>query len=136
MPMTHNRFSSPVQAEEAFYSAFHRCDTESMAAVWARDNVICVHPGSYAIVGYDAVMRSWTNIFTNSELPEIQVNLLSSIVDDNLAVHMVEEYLRTGDDNHASVLATNIYRKFADSWRMVSHHGSVVNAPAESHTLQ
>jgi ketosteroid isomerase-like protein len=129
-------FLTAEQAEQAFYGAFRRCDSRAMAAVWADDDVICIHPGSPVIVGYDAVIRSWTNIFANDGLPEIQINLLESTTTQQLIVHTVEEVIATGDDTFASVLATNVYRKYAEGWLMVKHHGSLVKAPSESHTIQ
>ena len=136
MPVIARDFPTPNAAEQAFYAAFRRCDNRAMAAVWAEDEVICIHPGTHAIVGYDAVMRSWTNIFSNSGLPEIQVNLLASMSDKSLAIHTVEEIITTGENTYASVLATNVYCKYEDGWRMVKHHGSLVKTPAESHTIQ
>jgi ketosteroid isomerase-like protein len=129
-------FLTAEQTEQAFYEAFRHCDSRAMAVVWADDDVICIHPGTQAISGYDAVLRSWSNIFANDGLPEIQINLLESTATQELVVHTVEEVIATGNETYASVLATNVYRKYAEGWLMVKHHGSLVKTPADSHTIQ
>ena len=129
-------FATSQQAETAFYHAFSGCDTESMTALWAQDEVICVHPGSTAIHGHDAVVRSWGYIFSGAEPPDIQVRLVSAISNETLAVHVVEEHISTGGASSAVLLATNVYRRYDTGWLMVEHHGSVVHAQSEAHTVQ
>lgn len=136
MQLTQENYISPDEAEAAFYAAFSHCDKKAMGEVWAEDDVVCIHPGSNVIVGYDAVMRSWTNIFSNAGLPGIAVNVIKRIHDVTLAVHLVEEVIATGENAYVSVLATNVYRKYEHGWFMVGHHSAVVQAATESHTLQ
>lgn len=130
-----SQFTSATEVEAAFYTAFNRCDYEAMADLWAKDEVVCVHPGSHAIVGYEAVMRSWSHIFTNAELPEIQINVVKQITTDSLAVHVVEEHIATGH-TAAAVVVTNVYRKYKEGWLMVAHHGSVMQMPSRQQVLQ
>ena len=136
MQSTQKNHISADEAEAAFYAAFSHCDREAMGDVWANDDVVCVHPGSNVIVGYDAVMRSWANIFSNAALPNIAINVIKRTLDVTLAVHLVEEVIATGENAYVSVLATNVYRKYEDGWYMVEHHGAIVQAATESHTLQ
>jgi len=136
MQPTQKSHISPDDAEAAFYAAFSRCDKEAMSEVWANDDVVCVHPGSNVIVGYDAVMRSWTNIFSNAGVPNIAINVIKRTLDVTLAVHLVEEVIATGENAYVSVLATNVYQKYEDGWLMVEHHSALVQAATESHTLQ
>lgn len=138
--------STPEAAEAAFYAAFAQCDFKAMEAVWAEDNIVCIHPGSSVLMGRDAVMRSWANMLLNAEPPNIRINLLSRTLNDAVAVHVVEEHISSGFGDTASislVLATNVYRKEADGWRMFEHHASVprfqrtgMNATSHKHTLQ
>ena len=129
-------FATPDDTEAAFYSAFSRCDHSAMGSVWADDEVICVHPGSQAIVGYAAVMRSWSHIFSNAELPDIKMHVIQRTVNETLAVHVVEERIATGASTSALVLATNVYYKLESGWLMVEHHGSISQAQAGSPVLQ
>jgi hypothetical protein len=128
--------NSAIDTERVFYQAFANCDLLAMKQVWAGGEVICVHPGSQAIVGYEAVMRSWEYIFHDAELPDIQIKLLNRFVSDSLAVHVVEEHISTGNNKSALLLASNVYRHTESGWLMVEHHGSVVYTQAQKHTVQ
>ena len=128
-------FASADEVEAAFYAAFNRCDREAMADLWADDEVVCIHPGSQAIVGYEAVIRSWSYIFTHAELPDIQVHIVKRAVTEALVVHVVEERILTGEAI-ATVLATNVYKKYEEGWLMVEHHGSVMQVPTQKQVLQ
>ena len=132
-------FSTPEAAEVAFYTAFAACDISTMAKVWATGEVICIHPGSTALVGYDAVMHSWTNIFTNAKPPNIHIEVLSRYTGVDVAVHLVEEYIKSNAGTPGSapvVLATNIYLCEQNEWRMLEHHASVPRSSQRQHTIQ
>ena len=129
-------FNSPDEVEEAFYSAFAKCDAKAMEPVWAEGKVVCIHPGSQAIYGYNNVIRSWSHIFINSSLPKIIFNVVNSSVNDSLAVHLVEEHIATGKDSEIVVLATNVYQLFDEGWLMIEHHGSVIRSQLEGRTVQ
>lgn len=140
-------YATAIAAETAFYAAFARCDFKAMNNVWAGNGVICIHPGAAALVGRDAVMRSWANILTNTEPPNLRVQVLSRTVNNGLAVHVVEERIAPAGASFISaslVLATNVYRQDNDGWHLLQHHASVPvstqhrmggNAPG-SRTLQ
>jgi ketosteroid isomerase-like protein len=113
-----------------------RCDLDVMASLWAEADVICVHPGSGAIVGHDEVMRSWSHIFTNAEQPDIQYMVGKCTESDELAVHVVAEEISSAGQAATVVLATNVYQKLAQGWLMVEHHASLVQSGREKHTLQ
>ena len=120
-------YVSPDAAEAAFYAAFAHCDIKAMDAVWADAEVVCIHPGSSAIVGRELVLRSWSHILTNAEPPILDIEVLSRIVHDDLAVHVVEEQIRQGNSSPEStliVLATNVYCLESDGWHLLEHHAS------------
>ena len=124
--------STPEAAEETFYSAFAACDVKAMDAVWAADRVICIHPGSSALVGREAVMRSWGNMLLHAEPPNIHIEILSRTASKSLAVHVVEEHITAGYGESASssmVLATNVYCLEGNAWRLLEHHASVPRFP-------
>lgn len=132
-------FSSPEAAETAFYSAFTDCNVQAMNAVWADDDVICIHPGSSALVGHDAVMRSWTNILTDADPPNLYIKVISRFVRNNFAVHVLEEHIKPASGATGSttvILVTNIYHQSDDGWHMVEHHASIPSSSQRQHTLQ
>ena len=124
------------EAETVFYEAFMRCDAKVLAALWADDDVVCIHPGSGVIVGHEAVVRSWSHIFNNARPPQIAYTVSKRIVSDELAVSLVVEEISTDSDDTALVLATNVYKKFDCGWLMVEHHGSLVQSRSQKQTLQ
>ncbi len=130
------KYTSPDDAEAAFYVAFSHCDREMMENVWAGDDVICVHPGSQAIIGHASVTRSWAHIFNNTLMPSMQINVVKRTGNDKMAVHVVEEHIATGENTSAIVLATNVYQKFEQGWLMVEHHGSLIQGQTQRHVIQ
>ncbi|GJM04519.1 MAG: hypothetical protein DHS20C09_05100 [marine bacterium B5-7] len=129
-------FTTPQEVEAAFYSAFAKCDTKAMNAVWAEEKVVCIHPDAQPIFGYDGVTRSWANILNNAELPNMLFNVVNSTVKDSLAIHVVEEQFVIGSDATVVILATNVYQKFEAGWLMIEHHGSSVPVQLEERTMQ
>jgi ketosteroid isomerase-like protein len=132
-------FSTPHDAETAFYTAFADCDVQAMDAVWADGDVICIHPGTSALIGHDTVMRSWINILTHAEPPNIHIEVVDRYVGTDLAVHVVVEHIRPASGAtglKAVVVATNIYRREEDGWRILEHHASVPSSSQRQQTLQ
>jgi ketosteroid isomerase-like protein len=132
-------FSSADEVEAAFYTAFSRCDLQAMQSLWARDDAVCVHPGTAPIKGYEAVLKSWERIFSGAEPPSIRINVIQRIAGDELAVHMLEEYIGSPGVPRQKVVvfAANIYRRAGPGWLMVAHSGSVLRVPqVEGPTLQ
>ena len=127
---------TPNEAETVYYEVFMHCDAEVMAALWADGDVVCIHPGSGAIVGHEAVMRSWSHIFSNARPPQIAYTVSKRIVSDELMVSLVVEGIATDGGDDALVLATNVYQKYASGWLMVEHHGSLVQSRSQKQTLQ
>jgi uncharacterized protein (TIGR02246 family) len=120
-------FSSPEAAEAAFYFAFAACDLEAMNDVWATDGVVCIHPGSDALLGRESIMRSWAEILVNAELPSLRTQVLSRTVSNDLAVHVVEESIAPRGKSSeiiSIVLATNVYRRDENGWKLLEHHAS------------
>ncbi len=115
---------------ERFYRAFESLDMRKMESVWALDAEIqCGHPGWRILRGWKPVMESWRRIFENT--PEIRFMLtdISVQVCGEFAWITLYENLNSsleGQNVAATVLTTNVFRKGADGWRMIHHHGSSV----------
>jgi ketosteroid isomerase-like protein len=115
-------------AEDAFYAAFSVGRLDDMMRVWANDGeVVCIHPGGPRLTGITEIRASWRQIFTDS-MPRA-FSLRGRIVsgDDTLRIHLLEENIRVPGTTFVAppVLATNVYRRTAEGWRMVLHHASV-----------
>jgi ketosteroid isomerase-like protein len=119
--------ASPDEIEQQFYEALQRGDIERLMAVWSDDEEIsCVHPGGPRVVGAGAIRSAFESIFANGAVnarPE-KVRRLQTL---SCAVHSVLEQIRimTPEGPQAAwVVATNVYLKTAQGWRLVSHHAS------------
>lgn len=129
-------FDSPEAAEAAFYGAFAATDLGAMAQVWVEgETAVCVHPGGGLLEGKDAVMQSWSEILTGAAPPRIEYRLISRIEAADLRVHLVEERIQAGADPAATpslVIATNVYARHAEGWRLSVHHASLPLMPPRS----
>ena len=123
--------------EAAFYEALQRGDIDALMACWAdEDEVFCVHPGGPRLVGAVAIRGAFEQMFSNGAIhaTPARVRKVESLAS---AVHNVLErieVLTVEGPKHAFVLATNVYHKTAEGWRMVAHHASpgTVHAPDEA----
>jgi len=122
-----------ARANESFYSAFESLDIKQMESVWASDREIqCGHPGWHILRGWKPVMESWRQIFENTPRIQFMLTDLTIEVRGELAWVTLYENLNSsleGQNVAAMILTTNIFRKGADGWRMIHHHGSSVAQP-------
>ena len=119
-----------VEANDNFYRAFEALDIKRMEAVWAKDaDIQCGHPGWRILRGWKPVMESWRRIFENTPVIRFMLTDVVVGVHGELAWVTLYENLNSaleGQKVAATVLSTNIFRKGADGWRMIHHHGSSV----------
>ena len=119
--------ASPEDAEAQFYDALRDGDLDRVMAVWADDDdVVCVHPGGARVVGQQAVRAAFEAIFANGHIV-VHPEHIKRVQAMGSAVHSVLERIdvvtvegpRTG-----WIVATNVYVKTSQGWRMVAHHAS------------
>jgi ketosteroid isomerase-like protein len=124
-----------VGANAGFYRAFEALDLDAMDAVWAHDDdVKCVHPGWPLLTGWDAVRESWRAIFANTEEMRFTIGDLHVAVRGEVGwVTCTENILSDmgGRVGVTAILATNLFVRGADGWRMIHHHASHVLAASE-----
>lgn len=121
------RYPRPEDAEDAFYEAIGRGDLEGLMAVWAEDEeIVCIHPTGLRLVGPTAIRENWRAIFAGN--PRFSVRISRSVRWDGmlLAVHSVIEtlYLDNQPTPHGPMLATNVFQRGPNGWRLLSHHSS------------
>lgn len=122
-------FTSPQEAEAAFYEALERGDLDAMMNVWAEDEeIICVHPGGARLSGYALVREGWRHIFENGTRFKVQLLAMSTVHAPFFAVHSVIQQLSVVGEKHlaAPLAATNVFVRGAQGWRMIAHHASPV----------
>lgn len=122
-------------ANTRFYRAFEALDVDRMDAVWAHgEHVSCVHPGWPLLTGWPAVRDSWSAIFTNTEEMHFTISDVRVVATHEIAVVTCTENILSGVGGRitvTSVLATNIFERSADAWRLILHHASHVLAGRE-----
>jgi ketosteroid isomerase-like protein len=119
--------ASVDEIEAAFYEALQNGDIEQLMGCWAdEDEVVCVHPGGPRIVGVASIRATFDAMFANGRIRATpqhvrKIEALASVV-HNL-VERIEVLTKDGPA-HAYVLATNVYHRTGQGWRMVAHHAS------------
>lgn len=117
----------PDDIETQFYEALQRGDIEKLMSVWSDDDEIaCVHPGGPRLIGAVAIRASFEAIFGNGAV-NAQPEKVRRVLTHSSAVHSVLERVQIMSPDgpqSAWVIATNVYIKGAQGWRMVAHHAS------------
>ena len=113
--------------EALFYEALQTADIEKLMACWAdEDDIVCVHPGGPRLVGIGPIRAAFDSMFSNGTIrawPE-GVRKVESMAS---SVHSVREridVLTEEGPQTAYVIATNVYLRTPQGWRMVAHHAS------------
>ncbi|MBB4894357.1 ketosteroid isomerase-like protein [Streptomyces olivoverticillatus] len=131
-------------ANTALYEAMERGDTAAMDRLWLNEpgaDVSCVHPGWPVLRGRSEVLRSYALIMASTDyiqffLTDVEV----SVNGDTALVTCTENILSGGPAENEGelgplvgqlVVATNVFRRSGDEWKVWSHHGSPVLAGRE-----
>ncbi|MGW7262814.1 nuclear transport factor 2 family protein [Streptomyces sp. NPDC054842] len=145
-------------ANTAYYEAMERGDFEELSSLWVTPAdlgideevhdpadaavISCVHPGWPVLFGRGEVLRSYALIMANTEyiqffLTDVHV----SVTGDTALVTCTENILSGGPPPEDSdelgplvgqlVVATNVFQRTPDGWKLWSHHASPVLAESD-----
>ncbi|GAA3224256.1 hypothetical protein GCM10020256_32980 [Streptomyces thermocoprophilus] len=103
--------------------------------------ISCVHPGWPVLTGRGEVLRSYALIMANTDyiqffLTDVHV----SVTGDTALVTCTENILSGGPPTDGEelgplvgqlVVATNVFHRTRDGWKLWSHHGSPVLAESD-----
>ena len=113
--------------EAQFYEALQRGDLEKLMALWSDDDeIVCVHPGGPRVIGAGAIRATFEAIFSHGAIA-VHVEKVKRVESAGCAVHNVLERIdivSTKGAQTAWVIATNVYMKTTQGWRMVLHHAT------------
>jgi ketosteroid isomerase-like protein len=119
---------TPDDIEAAFYEALQNADLEKLMACWAdEDDIVCIHPGGPRVVGLGAIRAAFDAMFAHGGAIQARPESIRRVDSLASAVHHVlekVEVMAPDGPNMAYVLATNVYHKTPQGWRMVVHHAS------------
>lgn len=128
MPISSKMPGSAEEVEHAFYDALARADLEALMTLWADDDEIaCVHPGAPRLQGHAAIRASWEMIFARGPV-HIRPRDLHVSHNMTCSVHTLVEEVDVPDDpdwQETHIVATNVYLKTPQGWRIVLHHASI-----------
>ncbi|MFI1394024.1 nuclear transport factor 2 family protein [Streptomyces sp. NPDC020681] len=124
------------EANTTFYETMERGDFESLSELWLDEGISCIHPGWPVLSGRGEVLRSYALIMANTEyiqffLTDVKVSLagdtaLVTCTENILSGGPAEESGELGPLVGQLVVATNVFRRTSDGWKIWSHHGSPV----------
>jgi ketosteroid isomerase-like protein len=129
--------ASANDIELELYDSMRRGDLERLMALWSDDDEICcIHPGGERLVGAAAIRASFEAMFGQGAI-DAEPHRVRRLESHSSAVHSVLERIRVmtaEGEQFAWVLATNVYLKSAQGWRLVAHHASP-GTPVEAQEL-
>ena len=92
--MKRTLYTTPQDAEAAFYEAFEKGDLDAMMGVWADDDdIVCVHPGGPRLAGAEQVREAWRQIFAGGQTLRFRLRQQHSVNGMTLVVHSVYEQI-------------------------------------------
>ena len=129
------------EANTTFYETMERGDFEKLSSLWLDEDISCIHPGWPVLSGRGEVLRSYALIMANTDyiqffLTDVKVSLhgdtaLVSCTENILSGGPAEESGELGPLVGQLVVATNVFRRTSDGWKIWSHHGSPVLAESD-----
>ena len=115
---------SADEVEALFYEALRQGDVGQLMACWADDDEICcVHPNGERLIGAAAIRAGFERLLVQGGLP-LELEDVHRVDAVGAAIHNVLERLGSADGAGPRVVATNVYHKTAQGWRMVVHHAT------------
>lgn len=132
--MTDAEREAVERVNTAFYEAFENADLDTMRDLWLdHEESLCVHPGALPVRGTPAISRSWALIMANTPYIQFFLTDVEVSVRDEVASVTCTENVLTADDRAgpegfggARAVATNVFVRTADGWRLWIHHASPV----------
>lgn len=124
-------FLTPEEAQTAFYQAFEKNDLAAMMLTWDEsDDILCVHPMAPALHGHEAVTHGWREILSGGVDMRFSIEPIQRYAQDDLVILIVNEIITVGNGKRvAPMVSTNVYRKGALGWRMLTHHAGPAPSP-------
>ena len=115
-------------ANQRFYAAFGALDLAQLeAACDTSERALCVHPGWPPIAGWSRIRQSWERIFDHATLMHFNIHYVALVVEGDCGwVNCIENITSVvqGRAENFGVVATNIFTRTPQGWKLIAHHGS------------
>lgn len=113
---------------QRYYEAFEAADLDAMSGVWERSGrALCTHPGWSMLRGWGPIAASFMALFQSPGSLQFVLTEVRPEVEGAVGWVSLDENL-LGEDSGITVAAINLFTRHSDGWRMVAHHGAVVQA--------
>ncbi len=128
--MTTDDKSQLIAINDSFYRGFEKRDIKAISQLWWQgSSSTCIHPGGNVLKGWDIIRSSWETIFKNTDYLEIDTEIINIDMGQEIAnIVLLEKVTQVnrGRKLEAQSMATNSFRKMAQKWYLVHHHGSPI----------
>ena len=126
-------FTTPQDAEDAFYDALEEGDLARLLAVWDdSDDNCCLLPMQPLAQGLAAVTEAFSQLLSRGHGIELSVTHLQWIETHDVAIHLVKEtpqHGAAGGPPPVPVYASNSYRKNDGGWHLIVHQNTPTPPP-------
>ena len=99
-----------------------------MKKVWSSEGMVhCIHPGWMLLRGHTSILKSWNDIFENTNNLEIKLSNVEAEGNEVFAWVSCQENLfsiHSAGIQASKVHATNLFKKVNGQWKMIQHHAS------------
>ena len=120
-----------LDANNRFYAAFANGSIRDMQDIWSADeSITCIHPGQPSLQGRDNVLHSWRHILATKAV-DISASHVIIRHHGDVTYVLCHEHLRGG-----TLIATNIFARETDGWRMIHHQAGPLPAPTSAISLK
>ena len=130
--------ASADELEAAFYEALNQGDLDQLMTCWAdEDDIVYIHPSGARMLGAVAIRAAFDAMLAHGSI-RAQPERVRRLTLPSASVHSVVERIEMQTDEgpqHVYVMATNVYHKTAQGWRLVVHHASPGTAADESSSV-
>jgi ketosteroid isomerase-like protein len=118
-----------AEVNARYYRAFEAGDLDAMSELWERSTrAMCTHPGWTTLHGWQQIAASYFAMFQQPSGLQFVLTGQRVAINGDTAWLAVDENL-LGLHAGVTVAAVNVFvRDGGGRWRMVCHHGSVVQA--------
>lgn len=129
-----DRTDPVLRTHQAFYDAIEHGDIDLMGSLWLHDDdTVCVHPGSEAILGTSAILRSFAVLMANVGYIQFILTDVEVVRRGNVAiVSCTENVLSEAEGEEPTVFAggrgaaTDVLVETPTGWKLWSHHSGPV----------
>jgi len=120
-----------LDTNKKFYEALSKADIDLMDSIWVKDErAKCIHPGWPLLKGWDAIRKSWEDIFVAGGISGVRISDVNIRLTDEVCwVTCIEHVSHVIKDTIAINLiqATNLFEhNEKNEWNLILHHASSI----------